>query len=448
MNRFFRTAYATTLVYIIVTLAVVSATGISISALSFAALYIGLFVFLLPNADASLIKRRRLCCVIGAAIALLGFLPIILASDNGLMHCVGYGIGLSAAIVFLVVLRHRTRYSDFEAVFRFSAVIVFGIIIAAIIASTSIKEIIPLTPENMMHAFSDALLLMIVRLVTGFLLLRGLRAEQSVVDLKSFYRRQFRDALIFVIIVAAVLLLDPFRFLRGKIGLIHVKIIKPFFDFVARTVHKLISSITVNNGEEYKAPDPPEEPDAIDVTPPPTPAYDGPEAKPIMIDQAELERRSMQTFRTLTIIFMTILVLAIVILIIVELRKLIKKLRNPNENKGIGYPNEVREPLQDDEKPEKGEKLSRHSPDARERIRRVYADFLRHLRRRHIKYLRTDTCGQIERRASGLIRSQADEIDELTRIYEDARYCSIEEPTMEEAHRSEHLLGEIRRNGR
>ncbi len=445
MNRFFRTAYATTLVFILATIIVVSLTGVSISPLSFGCLYIGLFVFLLPDADDSLVKRRFICSVFGPLIALLGFLPIILTPGTGLLHYFAYGLGLIAAIVFLFVLRERTRYSDFEAVFRFSSIIVVFVVLCTVMASTS--TIIPVSSENVMRAFTDSLLLVIVMLVTGFLLLRGLRAEQSVVDRKSFYRHQFHDALILTVIVAVISVINPFPNITVYLNFISTKIIDPATDALSRTLNSIIRWLSVKPPVPETATSAPDNSGTVNATPPPTAVPGG--AEPTVAPNAkQIEEESNRFFKTLVIIFISIVALILLLIIIKELRKLIHKLRNPDDNNGIGYPNEVREELPDDDSDKPGDKLSKRSPDPRERMRWLYGDFLKHLRKvKHVRVRPSDTCGEIGEVAARKIRQRDAEIDEFTGLYENARYCSNEEPTLDDAERMKNLLGAIKQRG-
>ena len=71
--------------------------------------------------------------------------------------------------------------------------------------------------EVMSLALNNIVPYAIVLLVTGVLLLRGLRAQEGIVDEQAFNRRQMRDTLIFAILVTLVFIVEPFVYLQKAV---------------------------------------------------------------------------------------------------------------------------------------------------------------------------------------------------------------------------------------
>ena len=106
MNRFFRTAYSATLVYLCLTLFGVLFTGVGMPFPAFSCLYFGLLLFLLPDISQKLIGKELLFSVIGTVTAMLGFLPIALWHCP-MLHWLIHLSGITAAVVFLLILQQN-----------------------------------------------------------------------------------------------------------------------------------------------------------------------------------------------------------------------------------------------------------------------------------------------------------------------------------------------------
>ena len=216
MNRFFRTAYSTTLVYLCLTFFVVLFTRIRMPFPAFSCIYFGLLISLLPVVSRRLAGKDRLFYVIGALAAVLGFLPLKLWNCPT-AHWVIHLLGIAAAAVFLSVLRYRTTHSDFMAKYSFTAVmllVLIALVYLSMVTSVYRDGKAAERSEALNLAMNNIVPYAIVLLVTGVLLLRGLRAQEGIVDEHAFNRRQLRDTLIFAVLVTLVFVADPFLYLK------------------------------------------------------------------------------------------------------------------------------------------------------------------------------------------------------------------------------------------
>ena len=83
MNRFFRTAYYTTLFYLCLAFFGTLISSVGMPFLAFSCLYFGLLFCLLPGMLRKLSGKEALFYVLGALTAALGFLPIALSERCG-----------------------------------------------------------------------------------------------------------------------------------------------------------------------------------------------------------------------------------------------------------------------------------------------------------------------------------------------------------------------------
>ncbi|MBR6006864.1 MAG: hypothetical protein IK064_04490, partial [Clostridia bacterium] len=265
MNRFFRTAFSSTLVYMLMVLIAVVPTGISLPFLSFSCLYLGLLVFMLPVISRKLAGKELLFAVLGAVLALCGFLFLI---GRPIVHFVCHGVGLAAVCAFIPLLASNTKHSDFEAKFRFSIIICAAVVFVIFLAGVTETDFFSINKDNVMRALYDLVPVAIVMLATGVLLLRGLRAQQGSVDEKTFNKRQLRDTLIFSGIVSAVFAIDPVRYINKFLSFMTDNVLSPFYSLLKKGLHELYLLLINRNppppgGSGYVEPTP----EYVDITP-------------------------------------------------------------------------------------------------------------------------------------------------------------------------------------
>ena len=149
---------------------------------------------------------------------------------------------------------------------------------------------------------------------------------------------------------------------------------------------------------------------------------------------------------TLAIAYIFIAAAAIVLLFLLArlIRKLVLELQRRGHDRGSGYPSETREALPPEEETGRKGRPGRRSGDPRERIRYLYGAFLRILGKRRVRTDRTDTCGEIRRRAENCSVADPETLSELTQIYERARYRLEEAPGEADAHTMKELLDRVR----
>lgn len=437
MNRFFRTAYASTVAYLILALIAALITGVPVPFPAFSCLYFGLLVTLLPAATHKLSGKERLFVPLGALTALLGFVPLALWRCP-LLHYLIHGVGMLFGVVFLSVLRHRTTHADFKAKFQFTTVVVLvaiGFVYLMLLVGVDKSGILPGQSENVRVAVNGAVPFAITMLVTGVLHLRGLRAQAGVVDERAFNRRQLRDTLIFAAIVTVVFLTDPVSYLKTAADFLLNDVLRPAAAFLARILAAVLKLISCAR------------PEAEEPAPTPVPTND-----PNTLPAAELAETEPEQYYyeggdvsyTLSYIFLAIAALVLALILAVELRKLIKSLRKRNKNRGRGYPHETREKLSPKAKPRDADHPRKRSADPRERIRFLYAEFLRYLRKIPVRFHKSNTCGEIERRAKTGLHADPSDLGELTELYEKARYHQDEPPAEADAQRMKTLLNRVK----
>ena len=440
MNRFFRTAYATALAYLVLTLFAVLITAERMPFSAFSCLYFGLFLALLPGAAPKLEGREPLFLALGGMTAILGFLPLVLFQSPLLFYAL-HAVGITLAALFLVLLRHRTTHADFKAKYHFTVILlllVIGFVYLALLAGVDKSGLISSFNHGTVQLAVNTIVPMtITLLVTGVLLLRGLRAQEGVVDEKAFNRRQIRDTLIFAAVVSVLFAVDPFPYLKQGLFAFVNHVIRPAAGALARGFAWLLNLISCT-------PVPIEE---MQPTPEPTLDPEGPPLVPMA--ETEPERyyidEGPDLTMTLAYIFLGIAAAALLAILTVQIVKLIRKLKNRGKKRGRGYPHEEREKLQPEEEPGAEKKPKKRSEDPRERMRYLYGEFLRHLRRIPVPFERSSTCGEIRRNAQKWLRADPDDVSGFTDLYEQARYREKEDPTDADAHRMKTLLGRIRK---
>jgi hypothetical protein len=277
----------------------------------------------------------------------------------------------------------------------------------------------------------------ITLLVTGVLLLRGLRAQEGVVDEKAFNRRQIRDTLIFAAIVSVLFAVDPFPYLRQGLFAIVNNVIRPAAGALARGFAWLLNLLSCTPVPIEKT----------QTTPEPTLDPEGPPLVPMAETEPEhyyIDEGPDLTM-TLAYIFLALAAAALLAILAVQIVKLVRKLKNRGKKRGRGYPHEEREKLSSEDEPDGGRKPRKRSEDPRERMRYLYGEFLRHLRRIPVPYERSSTCGEIRDKAQAWMDADPNDVSDFTDLYEQARYREKENPTDADARRMKNLLARMRK---
>lgn len=437
MNRFFRTAYSSTLVYLGLTLFTVLFTGVRMPFPAFSCLYFGLLLALLPAASRKLAGKEGLFYGLGALTALLGFLPLVLWHCP-LTHFAVHLLGIAAAAAFVPLLRHRTTHADFMAKYQFSAIML--LILIGFIALATVTGIYAdgksSRPEALKFAVNNIIPLAIVLLVTGVLLLRGLRAAEGIVDEQAFNRRQLRDTLIFAVVVTVVFAVDPFVYLQQAVYFLINDVLKPAGRALMALLAAIVRLLHVDRPEWERETQPTEE----TSEPGGIPNVESTETAP---EHYDIEGSDLT--RTVAYIFIGIMALLLLWILVRQIRKLIRKLRERSRKYGSGYPNEVREMLPQEERAQREKKPKRRSADPRERMRWMYGEFLQYLKKLRIRFDGSDTCGEIQSRAEKNAAADPSVLSDLTELYEQARYQMEEAPDEEDAREMKDLLDKIRK---
>ncbi len=439
MNRFFRTAFSATLVCLYLTLFTVLFTGIRMPFPAFSCLYFGLLIALLPAAVRKLSGREPLFYLLGAVTALSGFIPLVLWHCPA-SHMVIHLLGIAAAAVFLPLLRHRTTHGRFLAKYQFAAVsllILLGLICLAMLTGIYTDGEAAVRTEVLKLAVNNTVPYAIVLLVTGVLLLRGLRAAAGTVDEQAFNRRQLRDTLIFAVLVSLVFAVDPFIYLQKAVLFLFNDVLRPGARFLVSCLAALLRLLSARKSGEDPQPLPTEE-EATD--PKPIPTLESGEAEPehYYVEDTELAR-------TIAYIFVAAAAAILLWILVRQIRKLIRNLRERALKRGSGYPNEIREALPEEEGTGRKDRPKKRSADPRERMRYLYGDFLRHLKKLKVSFGRTDTCKEIRDRAEDSAAADPPVLSEFTELYEQARYREEEMPSEADARRMKELLDRIKK---
>lgn len=442
MNRFLRTAYWTSFVYLLPALIVALATGRGMPFPAFVCLYFGLLVGLLPVAAPKLSRAKTAFALLGALIALAGLLPIYLYRC-GIAHYVVYGVCLAAALLLCGLLKHRTTHSDFTAKFRFCVVLIVLCVAAMyiiLLIGVTDQLVIPLKRENVKTAVEHAVPVAIMLLVTGVLLLRGLRDLQCAMNEKEFTKRQIRDVVIYASVVSAVFMASPL-FLKGVAWLMNNAVIPAWRGFL-KLLSKLLELLANKNPNFYH--------DTVAATAGPSEAAPTPPSYMFVDKDPEHyvidESNETGFYNTLLYIFAAIAAAVLLAILIVEARKLIIRLRERISSRGRGYPNEIRESLDGEQSVQKTKKPRKHSADPRLRIRYLYREYLKLLGRAHVPLKPSDTCGEINESAERVLRTGEDELSELRGLYEQARYSEKDALNDGDASRMKALYDKVKKD--
>ena len=438
MNRFFRTAYATTLVYLCLTFIGVLITRANMPFLAFSFLYFGLLLSLLPGASQRLAGKERLFYGIGAVTAALGFLPIALWRCP-MIHWMIHLAGIAAAAVFLSILRHRTTHAIFMAKYEATAVLLLILIGLACLSSlTGIYRDgeAPARSRAMGQAMRGTIPYAIVLLASGVLLLRGLRAQPGMANEQAFRRRQLRDTLIFAVLVTLIFAVDPFVYLKKAVFFLLNSVLRPSAGFLAQLLAALLKSVSLRK-RSAADPLPTEQP----RDPAPMPADE-----PVEMEPEPGFAEGTDLTRIIAYVLIAAVALILLYLLALQIQKLVRDLRERSQNRGGGYPHETRETLPLKEKASREGKPKRRSGDPREQIRYLYGEFLRHLHKIRVQFGTASTCGEIRRRAQTQSAADPANLSDLTSLYEKARYQLEETPTEADAHAMKDLLDRIRKS--
>lgn len=388
MTRFFRTAFAVSLASLILTLISVVATGVHMPFAVFSCLLFGLLLFLLPEAVSKLESKKTLFALLGAGVALLGFLPLLILRCP-VFHYVAHGLSILAAAIFLITLRHYTTHNNFKARFVFITVILICLLTYFVVSATTMRRLANspyskpiLDPESLKLALNDIVPLAIVLLASGVLCLRGLRAQQGAADETSFQRRQIRDALIFTISVSAVFLVLPL--LKPVWSFFVEKMLAPVARQFALLLERIVSGAMKSNapslyGDAIASAKPTQAPSQVAPIATPSPSSGtvfGNDTPP----PAEI-RQGTYLYTLIAFLIIAIVVTIAAIILVKALRRFKKYERS--------YPNESREELPETDGPKKEKKLTKHSADPRRRMRYLYADFLKQLKKVILQRTRT-----------------------------------------------------------
>jgi|GEM_PF-2569908 len=439
MNRFLRTAYATTFVYLFLSLFAALMTGVGMPFSAPLCLYFGLLLILLPGAMPALRDKGTLLRLLGVLLALLGFLPLWLRGCSA-AHGVAHGLGILAAGAFVPILRHRTTHSDFAAKFRFSILLLLVLIAymyLSLLVGITEEAIVPIARGHVSQALDHLVPIFILLLMTGVLLLRGLRGLQGTLDERAFNRRQLRDLLLYASLVGVAFVFDPlprlFRglsWLLGRGGRWLVWAFGRLLDLLA------------NKEPKFDPPKPEATPDpAEDYPPPPVETVTEQEPAHYKLDEAG----ETTLYKTILYIFLAAAAAVLLAILILEVRKLIRRIRDRGGAAGRGYPNEIRESLDGEDPAKRGRRPKRRSPLPRLRIRYLYGAFLRFLRRVPLRIEPCDTCGRINERAGRVMHLDRGDLSEFREIYEQARYCEGRAPSEQDAARMKKLFDRLKR---
>lgn len=442
MNRFLRTAYSATLVYLFLALIAALITGVGMPFSSYLCVYFGLLSALLPYAAPKASNRGALLTVLGVGLALMGFLPIWLLGCT-IVHYIAHGLGMLAAALFFHTLKHRTTHNDFAAKFRFSVVLLLALIAylyLSLLIGFAAEDILSVRKEYVSEAIDHVVPIAIMLLVTGVLLLRGLRGLEGTVDEKAFNRRQLRDLLIYASIVSVVFLVNPFPYLIRVLNWLMDDVVRPAARGLKWALGRLLD-LLANKSPKFDAPTPEATPDPSEyyLPPPESTLFSNP-------DQYKVdETGETSLYRTILYIFVTAVAVILLVILLLEIRKMIRRIRDRNGARGRGYPHEILESLDDGDTVKEKKALKKRSAVPRMRIRYLYSEFLRHLRRVPIHIEAADTCGKINERAKKVMRGSDEDLSEFRELYEQARYCEDRTPTERDAARMKTLLDRLKK---
>ncbi len=437
MNRFFRTAYYTTLFYLCLAFFGTLISSVGMPFLAFSCLYFGLLFCLLPGMLRKLSGKEALFYVLGALTAALGFLPIALWHGT-ILHWLIHLFGIAGTAVFLRALRYRTTHSVFMDEYRLTLVLLLILIgFGCLFTMTGIYQDgqAAVRSETLRQAINGAVPYAIILLVSGTLLLRGLRAQLGIADEQAFNRRQLRDVLIFAVLVTLVFAVDPFVHLKNALSFLLDEVLRPSVRALRQLLASFLSLLPRWEAPSAVTPTPEE---TVDLGTMPLTELAETEAEHYDIEANDLEH-------SLTYIYIAIVALVLLYILVLQIARLIRNLKEHSGNRGGGYPNETCEKIPMKEETGREGKPRRRSRDPRERIRYLYGEYLRCLKKRRVQFSDTDTCGEIRQHAEERSVAELSELSDLTVCYEKARYRLTETPTEADAERMEELLDGIKK---
>lgn len=444
MNRLLRTAYWTCFVYILLAFLSSLAAGARLPFAAFLCLFFGLILSLLPHAAPKLSGKEVLFAPLGLLVSLLGFLLMPLYGC-ALIHYIAYTVGLLSAALFIVRLRHRTTHALFSAKFRFSVVAILALMAVMylfLIFGSAEDFIIPIKKESVSRAVDGLVPIAIILLITGVLLLRGLRGLESTVNERDFNRRQLRDLLIYASLVGAVFMVYPYLY-KGFVWLLN-DAVYPFFRMIGWAFNKFLELIARKGPISSEAHEPAATLAPTESAPPyPYEVLQHQDISEYMLDETGEDNM----YRILLYIFLGIAAAVLLVIVAREAVKLIRSLRERALNPGRGYPNEIRESLDKDANTKNADRPRKHG-EPRIRIRYYYREFLRCLGRIYVPIEPSDTCGRINERAQTALTAGDDELNEFRGLYERARYCHKSAPDERDAERMKTLYESLKKTRR
>ncbi len=438
MNRFLRSAYSVTYVFLYLTIFSVVATESEMPLPAFLCLYSGVLIAHLPSIHEPSADKQALFGVLGIVIALLGFIPLFIYGCN-LVHIIMYLVGVVSGVLFYFFGQREFSRDRFRGEFRNTIIIAF---IAAFVATLIV---IPVLCENdpkksaaddISMVIKNVVPVVIMLLVTGILLLRGLRSEQGGIDPKVMERRQLRDLGIFAALVTVVYAVNPFKYLASAALFFFNSILRPAVIWLLKIIASIIEwffkadpRMFEEAAEEMPTAEPYPTQNILESTPAPTHAFELSEIK----------------LRTEDFVYIAIGVAVIIgVIILAALLGKLAKRRKVNR----GYPNETVEDVDAEEKNGPERKPKKRSSDPRLRIRYQYMEFMKYLKRSSVKLRKSDTSGEIGLKAKDALEADNAEIDSFSDVYGKARYNLKEAPSASDAERMKNTFESIRRSGR
>lgn len=430
MNRFFQTAYYTIYIYLYLAIFLGIASGAEMPLPAFLCLFFGLFIAMLPEVFDGQLGRKPLYISLGLLVALMGFLPIHLASGIRMQY-IGYGIGLIAALLLYYFQRQQTSYYHFMSIFKRTVIIASILIVLVLLFLLQIfidAQIITFGREELKILFNSIVPVIIMLLAVGVLHLRALRSLRGGINRDAFRRRQLRDVLLFIALVTIVYAFDPLSFLaRGAMWIYEVALL-PLLSLIAKAFPKHIPDwFDFWQYREQNMPENTEDFGAAQMAPQET-------APP-----SEVVSDVVESSGNFQYIFVVILILIAVLVNYLLLRK--KKTQRASG----GYPSETIETIEEEEI-ETQPTVKRRSLDPRIRIRYNYREFLKYLNRIRVPIADTDTTGEIEKKSTYTFPAAAETLEALSTLYDRARYHQSEVPSSSDAEKMHELVKSIKRS--
>ncbi len=430
MNRFLRVSFIVGILFVVISVFAGSFTGAMYPLGCYMMLWLGTLVFMLGVIIPKLQKHEEMLRIAGIILSLIGFVFLIILRRPKAFYII-QSVFVLLSFILPSTLKYNTTHRDFAPKFKFT-MIVIALLFCVMGIFTGGTEDSFLDTDYTVAAMINSIPVIIISVVMGILLLRGLRAVTGMVDETEFNKKQLRDTLIFFAGCIIVFISGLLNALKWFLELIAEHVINPLFIWVSKMLYQ-IEQLLKNKNPSFnlKPLSPSESQNGMDITP-------APNYETVTNAPGKVEQNSNDLARFL----LAVLALAIVsVIIYLIIRKLFKRGRRAVS---YGYPNEVCEMVDEPEK-KKQRPLSRYNGSPRLKIRFYYAEFLRYVHRRGGKLRRADTCAEVEITASLLDQHLREEVGELTDEYRQARYDLSDEPTNEAAKRAKQLLNSIKK---